>query len=182
MTMGIRIAPYGKFRKLIRDMSRIEKILEGRRTQEALKQLAEAAKGFIVKGIEEGRDSWDDLNDVTKLLKGKETILIDTGSFINAMSVWQEGKRWYAGIPEGAKGSRGQDLTVVGMVHENGATVPVTDGVRGFFAAKGFPLKPDTKFLMVPPRPWFAPAVEELNEFANEILDPLITDLLKEIG
>lgn len=182
MTMGIRIAPYGKFQKLIRDLGRIEQILEGKRTQAAMQQLAEAAKEFIVKGIESGRQEWADLNEVTAQMKGSNKTLVDSGSFVNAMTTWKEGKRWFAGLPEGAKGDKGQDLTLVGLVHERGATVPVTDGVRTFFAGKGFPLKPETRFLVVPPRPWFEPATKELAEYANEVLDPLVKDILKEIG
>lgn len=182
MTMGIRIAPYGKFRKLIRDLERVEKIIEGKKTQAAMQQLAEAAKGFIVSGIENGRQGWEDLNEVTKQLKGHGRLLVDSGSFVGAMTTWQEGKQWFAGIPEGAVGDRGQDLTMVGLVHENGATVPVTDAVRMFFAEKGFPLKDGTRFLAIPPRPWFEPAMAELDDYANEVLDPLVDEILKEIG
>lgn len=180
--VSIRIAPYGKYRKLVRDMQRAEEFLEGERTQKALKQLAEAGRDFIVNGIKGTRGSWADLNEITKQLKGKDDILIDSGSFVESMSVWPEGKRWYAGIPPGATGDKGQDLTMVGLVHENGATVPVTPGVRGFFASKGFPLRADTLYLVIPPRPWFAPAVEELNEYANEVLAPVFDAIVKEFG
>jgi len=180
--VSIRIAPYGKYRKLIRDMQRAEEILEGERTQKALKQLAEAGRDFIVQGITSTRGSWADLNDITKQLKGKDDILVDSGSFVDSMSVWQEGKRWYAGIPAGAKGDKGQDLTMVGLVHENGATVPVTEGVRGFFASRGVPLRADTQYLTIPPRPWFAPATEELDEYADEALAPVFDAIMKEFG
>jgi hypothetical protein len=182
MPIGIRIAPYGKFRKLIQDLNRIERIVEGKKTQAAMQQLAEAARDFIVNGIKNGRGDWEKLNEMTKEMKGSSAILIDSGSFMNSMTTWQEGKRWFAGVPAGATGSRGQDLTLVGLVHERGATIQVTEGIRGFFAAKGFPLRADTKYLRVPSRPWFEPAVKETDEFADTILEPLVSEILKEIG
>jgi hypothetical protein len=182
MAFSIRIAPRGKYEKLIRDLQKVEKILEGQRTDAALEDLATAGKDFIVKGIKEGREAWKDLNEITKRLKGNDDILIDSGSFVGAMTVWQEGKRWFGGLPNGAKGGEGQDLNLVGMVHEWGATVPVSDEIRGFFAANGVPLRAETKFLTIPPRPWFAPAYAELREYADEILHPLIDELLEEIG
>ncbi len=178
----IRIAPFGKYRKLIRDLQRAEELLEGERTQKALRQLAEAGRDFIVNGIKKTRDSWKDLNEITKQLKGKSNILVDSGSFLNAMHVWKTGKRWFAGISRGSKGDDGQDLTLIGLIHEEGATVPVTDKMRGFFAGRGVPLRKDTKFLVIPPRPWFAPAAAELNDYANEVLAPFMDELIKEFG
>ena len=71
---------------------------------------------------------------------------------------------------------------MIGAVHEDGATIPVTAGIRRFFASKGFPLRADTKFITIPARKWFEPAVKELEEYAPEILDPLFEDVMKEIA
>jgi len=182
VAFSIRIAPRGKYEKLIRDLGKVEKILEGERTDAALRELATAGKDFIVDGIKNGREGWHQLNEITKRLKGGGDVLIDSGSFMGAMSVWKEGKRWFGGLPSGVKGDKGQDLNLVGLVHEWGATVPVTDAMRGFFLANGVPLRPETTHLTIPPRPWFAPAVVELHAFAGEVLRPLIDSLLEEIG
>jgi hypothetical protein len=182
MAFSIRIAPRGKYEKLIRDLQKAERILEGERTDAALQQLATAGKDFIVEGIKNGREAWADLNEITKRLKGKDDILVDSGSFVGAMTVWKEGRRWFGGLPNGATGDKGQDLNLVGMVHEWGATVPVSDEIRGFFAANGFPLRADTKYLTIPPRAWFAPAYAELHEYATEVVGPLVDALLEEIG
>jgi len=182
MAIAVRIAPYGKFRKLISDMNRLDEILLGDKTQNAMERLAHATKDFIVDGIEKTRPSWKELNEITKTIKGNDQILIDSGSFVDAMKVWKSGARWYAGLPDGAKGDKGQDLGIVGEVHENGAHVPVSDEMRKFFAANGFPLRDGTKFVRIPERPWFAPAREELNEYADEVLNPLVDSLLEEIG
>jgi len=179
---NVRIAPRGRWEKLIRDLTKINQVLEGEKTDTALKDLAIAGRDFITDGIENGREGWKALKEITKRLKGSSDLLVDSGDFIDAMTVWKEGKRWYGGLPLDAKGSKGQDLNVVGAVHENGATVPVTDAVRAFFAAQGFPLRKDTTHITVPPRPWFEPAFEELKEYAGEVLRPLVDEVLEEIG
>jgi hypothetical protein len=182
MATAIRIAPYGKFRKLISDMNRLDKILLGDKTQNAMERLANATKDFIVDGIEKSRPSWKELNEITKTIKGNGKILVDSGAFVDAMKVWKSGARWFAGLPDNAKGDKGQDLNIVGEVHENGAHVPVSEEMRKFFAANGFPLREETKFVRIPERPWFAPAQEELNKYADTVLDPLVNSLLEEIG
>lgn len=182
MAVAVRIAPFGKYRKLINDLGRIEKSIYGVKTDKALQTLAETGRDFIVTGINSQRSGWKALSEITKFLKGHDRILVDHGDFVGAMQTWKEGQRWYAGIPEGATGSKGQDLELVGAVQEEGATIPVSDKMRKFFAAKGFPLRADTKYLMVPPRPWFAPAVEELEVHADEVLEPLVDDFLSELG
>jgi hypothetical protein len=178
----IRIAPYGKWRKLIRDMNRAESILEGRKTQRAMEDLAETAKNTILEGLERGREGWAELSDVTKEIKGGSRLFVDSGSFMRSIGTWKEGKRWFAGITPGAKGDEGQDLEVVGAVQEGGAFVPVSDAMRAFFAARGFPLRGDTKFVRIPARPWFAPAVREFEERIEEELSPWVDDVLEDFG
>lgn len=179
-----RIAPFGKFRKLINDMSRIEQHLMGKRTEMAMESLAQMAVNFIVMGIEQGRPGWAELSEMTKAIKGNAHLLIDSRSFINAMKVWPSGTGmgWFAGLPPDAKGAKGQDLNIVGEVHESGVTIEVSEPMRGFFVGKGFPLRDDTKYIVIPPRPWFAPAREELDEHADKVLKPLVDELLARLG
>lgn len=179
--IAVRIAPFGKYRRLISKLNRMDKILGGRPVQKATKELASAARDFIVYGIESRRQAWSELSEMTKRLKGHDRILVDKGSFVGAMKTWKEGKRWFAGLPEGAVGSDGQSLSIVGAVHESGATVEVTEDMRKFFVAKGFPLRSDTKFIIIPPRPWFAPAVEELEEYADEVLEPMANEIMESL-
>jgi hypothetical protein len=182
MALKVRIAPYGKYRKLIRQLGRMEKELVGERTDKALQTLAEAGKRFIVGGIINQRENWKQLSDITKTLKGHDRILIDSGTFVGSMVVYREGKRWFAGLPEGAKGNKGKDLEMIGEVHEKGASVKVTEKIRKFFFAIGFPLRANTAFIMIPARPWFAPAVEELEQYADTVLAPMIDDILEGLG
>lgn len=178
----VQIAPRGRWEKLIKDLTKINRVLEGEKTDTALKDLAVASRDFITDGIEKGRDGWKALSELTKRLKGSSKIMVDSGDFLAAMDVWKYGKRWYGGLRPDAKGSKGQDLNMVGGVQEYGATIPVTDSMRKFFAGQGFPLRADTTHITVPPRPWFAPAFAEVKEYANEVLRPLVDEVLEGIG
>jgi hypothetical protein len=107
----IRIAPYGKWRKLIRDLNKSQTILEGRKTERAMEDLAETAKNLIIDGIQGGREGWDENSEFTKAVKGSEKQLVDSGTFIRSIDTWQDGKRWYAGIKPGTRAENGADLS-----------------------------------------------------------------------
>ena len=66
----IRIAPYGKWRKLIRDLNKAQWILEGTKTERAMEDLAETAKHLIIDGIQRGREGWDENSAITQEIKG----------------------------------------------------------------------------------------------------------------
>lgn len=182
MAVKVRIAPFGKFRKLVRDLGTMEKRLYGERTDKALQTLAEAGKTFIVAGIINKRENWKQLSEITKKLKGHDRILVDSGSFAAAMEYFREGKSWFAGLPEGAKGNKGKDLEMIGEVHEKGTSVKVTEKIRKFFFAIGFPLRDNTLYIVIPARPWFEPAVEELERHADKVLEPMLDDILEGLG
>ena len=172
----------GDFRKMVRKLGQSEKIFYGKKVQAAQKNLANSAKGFIRGGIENQRAEWKNLHPLTVAIKGGEEILYETGAFFRAMKAWKEGNSWMAGLYPDSKGRKGQDHEMVGDDHENGVTVAVTPAMRRFFAAKGFPLRADTKFISVPPRKWFEPAMKELEEYAPQVLDPLVEEIMKEIA
>jgi hypothetical protein len=182
MAIKVRISPQAKFNKLVRDLGRMRPKLVGDRTDKALQTLAEAGKTFIIAGIVNQRANWKQLSEITKRLKGHDRILIDSGSFAGAMEFFREGKSWFAGLPEGAKGNKGKDLELIGEVHEKGASVKVTDKIRAFFFAIGFPLRANTAFITIPARPWFEPAVTEVEGYADKVLEPMLDEILEGIG
>lgn len=178
----VKLKSPGEFRKVVRNLGRSNRLFNGREVESAKRRLAEAVRVFLIAGIDTQRPEWLALHPVTKAIKGNDKKLIESGSFRAAMRVWKEGKDWFAGLYPGTKGKEGQDLEIVGAVHEDGALVPVSDPIRKFFAAKGFPLKGETKFIFVPARPWFAPAVKEIEEFAPAIIDSLFEDIMRRIA
>jgi hypothetical protein len=171
-----------EFRRMVTRLSGASRVFRGKKVEQSQQKLANAAKSFIVDGIDRQRPGWKKLSEITKTVKGNSTILQETGNFRRAMKAWKEGSDWFAGLYPGVKGKRGQDLEMVGAVHEDGAIVPVTAGIRRWFAAMGFPLRADTKFITVPSRKWFEPAVAELEAFAPEVLDPLLDEIMKGIA
>lgn len=44
------------------------------------------------------------------------------------------------------------DVGMIAAVHEFGATIPVTDKMRGWFGANGYPLKKETTEIIIPER------------------------------
>lgn len=81
-TMGVRIAPSGKYRNLIRKLSKvsIRKTLNTK-TNDAQQSLAEYAKDRIVTGIVGQRAGWKELHPLTKAIKGHEFKMMETGDF-----------------------------------------------------------------------------------------------------
>lgn len=60
------------------------------------------------------------------------------------------------------------------MIQEYGARIPVTDKMRKWFAAQGFPLKKTTTEIVIPPRPFLRKALKKQKEwakFVNEMFD-----------
>lgn len=143
--------------------------------QAALQTVAGKARDLMVAGIDSGRGGWAPLSEVTKQIKGSGRPLVDTGEMRDSIVAWDEGGDWFAGIPD--------DSPAIprAAVHEKGAHVPVTDAVRKFFAAQGFPLRADTRFLRIPPRPWFRPAERELDAYVKENLDAILEPVFKKL-
>lgn len=46
----------------------------------------------------------------------------------------------------------GGEIGMIAAVHEYGAKIPVTQKMRGWFAANGYPLRKDTKYIIIPER------------------------------
>lgn len=180
--ISIRIGPLGDFKQMLDKLANADKVFYGRKSEFMKQTLAEKTKDFIADGIEKRRPEWAELSEITKTVKGHDKILVDTGSFKNAMVSFKDGKNWVAGLPEGAVGSKGQDLNDVGIIHEEGAMLPITDAMRNWFEAKGFPLRNDTKFIRIPPRPWFEPAVREIEAYSEEALDPIVDSMVEDLG
>jgi len=171
-----------QFRQTVRRLGRADKVFLGSNVERAKKTLARMGRDAIVGGIDAQRPEWAKLSPITQTIKGHEQILKHTGSFRGAMKMWKEGDDWYAGLYPASKGKDGQDLEMVGAVHEDGAVVPVTTPIKRWFASMGFPLRADTKFVIIPSRKWFEPAVKEVEQKMDSVLEPLMDDIVKEIA
>lgn len=122
---------------------------------------ATACKQVIEDGLRKA-NLVDKLLDITTIIKRKMgakrvlTPLMFTGdsdklSMINGLKVVKAEKR-YKLIPYG-KHRSGQNQSLIWTIHEKGAIVPVTDKMRGFWAAVfGIYLSASKKFILIKPR------------------------------
>lgn len=166
--------------RLAQKMHNAEELLGGEKMQEVLEHLADRARRFMVDGIDGGRSGWPANHPITQALKGHGKTMVDSGTMRDSITAWEDGGEWYAGIPSSATHD-GKPVADVAAIQEEGAHVPVTDGVRKLFASQGFPLRADTKFLRVPSRPWFQPSVDEFVAYADGALEELMKPVLDQL-
>jgi hypothetical protein len=164
-----------EFEALIRRIGKVRAVLEGPEMDEVLEHLAHKARDFMADGIRTGRPEWPALSEFTKQQKGSDRKLMDTGEMVGEINAWKDGDQWYAGIPASSPAS------MRAAVQEEGAHIPVTDGMRRFFASQKSPLRADTRFIRIPPRPWLKPAEAELAEYAVENVDELLDSVMQKI-
>lgn len=162
-----------EFKQLQERLRKAQKAFRGKPMQKVLEQIANLARGLMASGIESGRPDWPPLSEVTQQMKGGARPLVDTSEMVDAIEAWKDGGEWYAGIPDSSPAA------TRAAVHENGAHIPVSDKMRVFFAAQGFPLRKDTRFVRIPARPWLKPAEKELDEFLADRLEDLMEPVLK---
>jgi hypothetical protein len=154
------------------------KVLGGEPMQKVLRHFAVAGSDFIREALNK-REGWAPLHPLTKFLKKHDRQLIETGAMEDSIEAWNEGDTWLAGIPPSATNSEGRNLAEIANIHEYGAHVPVTNAMRGFFAANGFPLKASTRFLRIPERPFLRPAADRLESYGEDKLEELMETILE---
>ncbi len=169
-----------EFRDLRERFAKANRTLKGEPVQKVLRHFAVAAADFMREALHKGR-GFPPLHPLTVHLKQHNRPLIETGAMEDAITAWQKGDRWVAGIPASATGSNGQSLADIANIHENGAHVPVTPAMRGFFARNGFPLKDSTRFLRIPKRPFRRPAEERLEKYVDDNLDTVMEAVLESL-
>lgn len=122
---------------------------------------------FLVKlykdAIDSGRPGWPPLSRMTIEMKGHSKPLVGaTRSEIrDGIKVIHQRENASIGIPEGAITAGGDKLDVIAVVQEFGAVISVTGKMRRWFASQGYPLRKDTKVIVVPRRALFKPVYEE---------------------
>jgi hypothetical protein len=106
----------------------------------------------------EGRAEWPENHPITVSMKGFNWPLMETGQLAQSITITtiERGSRidYLIGFPPGPAADKALNA-------EFGKTIVVTDRMRRFMAANGFPLKSDTKVLFIPPRQLFQPAFDE---------------------
>lgn len=112
--------------------------------------------------------SWVGAN-TSGYIKGKKPLL-RTGDLYRSITgeVLDNGS-FFVGIPRGAKNREGQPLDVIGLVHEQGMVLRVTQKIANWFAAQGVPLKDTTTHIFIPARPFLAPVLKRYRHIIYQI-------------
>lgn len=147
-------ARFGDWDRLINVMARFDERLR-KNARQALTRAGVELAGMVKDRILDGQDM-KPLHGFTVERKGSSKPLIDDGDLLGSVD--------FAFLDElsvivGAK-RRAEDGTDVAGVHEreDGTRVRVTPKMRAFLHARGFHLKPETKELFIPGRPFLRPA------------------------
>lgn len=82
-------------------------------------------------------------------------------------------------VSAGVHGDQGGELVMIANVHEFGATIPVTDRMRGWFIAQGF-APPKGPTIEIPARPYIRPGFDNHEREIDRAIDGLFEELLAE--
>ena len=152
--------------------------------QLVVEDLAEIAYVSLQSFIEDQKDAFPTLSDVTKWFKQRTMknpkVRVSSGDFLRAIRMDVEDGKAQVGILI-PRGSRGQDMEMLARVMEGGATVRVTSKMRRWFASQGKPLRKTTMYLRVPARPVFAPTVAEVEEQLPKVVVGYLEDALRKL-
>lgn len=139
-----------------------------------LEEVAEIVFISLKKQVASGETAFP-LSGLTQALREKEgeggtRPRVASGDFLRALQKDVEEGKATIGILV-PRGSKGQDLEMIARIMEGGATIPVTNRMRKWFAAQGMPLKSTTAALKIPPRPIFNPVLGEVDSIVDSVLD-----------
>lgn len=179
MPFGLNIVGEDALLELI-DSFGDPRIVENR-MPEMQQALAKALLEEVQKKFDQGSPDWPTLSMVTQELKGSSQPLVDTGQLRDSFQILDLGEAVFVGIPDGMTRDDGTSMELVAGVQENGATIKVTDKVRNFFAGKGFPLRKTTEVVIIPPRAFFEPSVQAVEERLPDILGPILDKMFDDM-
>jgi len=121
----------------------------------------------IVMRIKSQPAEWDPLHPVTVERKGHEKMLIETGTLQQAATSKKISDFETLVIINRTT----KDDVNIAPVHEYGAIISVTPKMRAYLHSIGIHLKPSTKTITIPPRPFVEPAFQEnLKNFEKNYL------------
>ena len=169
-----------RFRYIINNLSpRLKIAIRAAARKNAKLLIREIKKG--IKKQAPGGIVFDKLHELTVIEKARmrgigfvksNQALIRHGDLINLLTfeINSDGS-FGVGYEKNATNSAGKNINMIASVMESGITIAVTDSVRGYFIAKGTPLKNSTTHLDIPARPFFEPV---FNQFKDEIINNYI--------
>jgi hypothetical protein len=79
----------------------------------------------------------------------------------------------------GVFGSDDDEMVMIARVHEFGADIKVTNKMRGWFSANGFPLKKETTTITIPERSFLRSGYDENAQKIRDKVEDLLPDVLE---
>lgn len=122
-----------------------------------------------------GREGWAHLHPFTAVEKGHTEPLYHTGALMDSVVVVQDDSAVAIGVNDPTEAKKA-------LIQERGATVKVTPRMRAFLASRGFVLKKDTAFLVIPARPNFSRALGEKLSEITEVVTMTIEDFYARVA
>jgi len=100
----------------------------------------------------------------------------DTGDMSDIIKNLQKlnGKK----IKVGVFGDDGSDLVMIARVHEYGCEIPVTQKMRAWFAANGYPLKKETTVIRIPERSFLRSGYDENIDTISKKIEEMVPDVI----
>lgn len=107
------------------------------------------------------RSAKPDLHPYTVAMKGSSVPLAGgdlEASLTHRIETTPRGVAVWFGVPRSA----GAELVMIAKVQEFGITLDVTPKMRGYLAATGLHLRPETTTIVIPPRPFITTALDRV--------------------
>lgn len=152
---------------LFGDWARLEQFLKSapEKIRNAANQGSGRAGALLAKRIKEGIRSqapggkpFQKLSSLTLSRKNGSKALIASGELLRSVT-W---KKVQGGVWVGSNRKDASGKANLAAVHEFGCTITVTDKMRWkFIELSGKPLKPTTRFIHIPPRPFIGPVAND---------------------
>ena len=83
-------------------------------------------------------------------------------------------------VTAGVHGKDDSFMAMIAQVHEFGVDIQVTEDMRGWFLAQGFPLSEDTEVIEIPSRSFVRPAADMLTRSLDAVVDAQMESLVFE--
>lgn len=144
-----------------------------------VRQAALVVQARIKANISKGRQEHDALHPFTVARKGSSRPLVDHGDMLNSVNV-QFPSDLVAMVGVNRMSADGK--ANIAAVQEFGATIGVTDKMRGYLARQGLHLRRDTVAIVIPARPFVGPAWEESRDDVREIMGNSVRDELVKLA
>lgn len=114
---------------------------------------------------------------LTVILKGSSTPLVDAGSLWQAFTYELiDSFTAFVGLLRTARNKQGKPIINLGYILHEGAVIKVTERMRRYFYALARekpgvkPLRPDTKAISIPPRPFIKRTMED-EEIKKKVIE-----------